>query len=137
MKFKAEKTSKGLKILNRPNFDSYVERLDDGTYFLSIEKYEPRRSIDANNYYWHLIGIIKEHLSELGTITDKDTLHEFFKLKFNSEEFLDPVTDKVEQIPKPTSKLNSPDFWQYIEKIKMYCAEGMGLVLPEPNEIGF
>lgn len=117
------------KIHDRHKIDNYVSRLPEGTQFeLIIKPVEDTRSLKLNRTYWMYLTMVGD---ELGYT--KHEMHMYFKMKFlcenievNGESILDC---------KSTSKLSTKEFCEYLEKIFRYCAQQIGLVLPDIQDI--
>jgi hypothetical protein len=103
----------------------YLTPLNGQTVEVIIRKPKTKRSDLQNNYYW---GVVLEILSkELGY--DQDELHEILKYKFLKIE----STLGMEYI-RSTTKLTTGEFEEYLEKIKRWAAEFLGINIPNPNE---
>lgn len=84
------------------------------------------RSSAANRYYW---GVVLAILAkQLGYTAEE--LHEAMKAKFRGRE--DITTGLV--IARST-KTNSDDFWLYVEQVRTWSHQFLGVYIPEPNEI--
>lgn len=103
----------------------YLRGLEQQRVEVIIRKPKTKRSDLQNNYYW---GVVLEILSkELGY--DQDELHEILKYKFLKIE----STLGMEYI-RSTTKLTTGEFEEYLEKIKRWAAEFLGINIPNPNE---
>jgi len=93
---------------------------------VTVERKKQNRSLQQNKYMWLILGIISEETGH-----EPEELHAYFKQKFNyihSESF-------NEMIPGSTTKLSTNEFTNYIEKIKVFAADRLGLYIPDANEI--
>ena len=85
-----------------------------------------KRSSSANRYYW---GVVMALIArELGYTAEE--CHDALKAKFRGRE--DITTGLV--IARST-RTNSPDFWDYIARIREWSHQFLGVYIPEPNEI--
>ena len=110
-----------LIIANRERFDEHIKSLD-GEVVLTLKKKRKLRSLNQNSYYWAILTIAGD---ELGY--DPGELHDSFKSLY--------LTDKSTKIPliRSTSKLNTEQFGQYLDKVIRKVAE-LGIVIPTPEE---
>jgi hypothetical protein len=98
---------------------------------------QPRkRSLKQNAYYWGVVvPCVQECLAAIGTLCERETVHEFLKLKFlNRDTILDPETEKFIPVSGSTAKLSKDDFSDYIEKIREWTLEYLGAHIPDANE---
>jgi hypothetical protein len=90
-------------------------------------EFEPAgtRSSRANRYYW---GVVMALLSrELGYTAEE--VHDAMKAKFRGRE--DITTGLV--IAKST-RVNSAEFWAYVEQVREWSHQFLGVYIPAPNE---
>jgi len=99
---------------------------------ITIERKFSKRTTQSNRYYWLLITMISERFRELGNDCTKDDIHCFMRSKFCFKEILQG--DEVLQLPKSTTELTKSEMSEYIEKIKIFAASSLDLILPEPNQ---
>ena len=114
---------------DKPGIIAFIERLPEGRkYDISVTRHRVQRCLPQNRAYWLWLTCIADE-----TGNDKDYLHRFF-----GEKFL-PVKERVvfgEVIREPisTKKLDTAQFTQYLEKIRVFAAEE-GIVLPNPGDL--
>jgi len=110
-----------LMVDNRERFAEHLRTLS-GEVVVSVKKKRKIRSLNANNYYWLILTIAGD---ELGY--DPKELHDSFKALY--------LTDQTTKIPliRSTSKLNTEQFSQYLEKVIRQLAE-LGIVIPSLEE---
>lgn len=94
-------------------------------WFYAVSPWKNIRSTDQNAYYWWLLQLIQDH-----TGIDKEEIHEKMKMQYLS------VAVPAGQLPycRSTSKLDTKEFTDYIENVKNFMAERIGLVLPSAEE---
>lgn len=127
-----------LKIHNRRLFDAAVSALRDGWEVeIEITRLRATRSQQANRYYW---GVVIQHLHEL-TGYAVEELHELMKAKFLPKDlaFSDQSGRVIEQyvLGGSTRGLDTAEFYQYIERIREWAADSLGLYIPDPGEDGY
>ena len=96
-----------------------------------IRKAKSKRSVDQNALYWAWIAVV-----EVETGNDKDALHEFFKHKFLINQRVLVFGEQVEKRPS-TTKLNTKEFSEYMEKIRAFCATELAITLLTPDDMLF
>ncbi len=98
-------------------------------FYWEIKKHIRRRSISANNLYWLRLALIS---TETGN--NIDSLHEAFKQMFLSPVIV-TINDK-EISTYSTKRLNTSQFYEYMERISAEVAE-LGIILPSPEDLIF
>lgn len=111
----------------------WIEDRSPGAYRLTIKSTDVR-SLDQNAYYWGVV-ILEAHkrITELGNDYSRETVHLFFKFKFNYTEFPDLETGAVERIPNTTTDLTPLEFFEYVERIRQWSREFLDIEIPEPS----
>lgn len=102
----------------------------------------PVRSTAANSYYWAVILVCAcEGFQEQGNDVDPtnphdiDTMHDFFKRRFLKPKQMHDAHGEVHDIGEyTTTDLPTPEFWEYVEKIRRFCAEFLNKYTPDPGE---
>lgn len=101
--------------------------------FVTVEKITKRklRSVQQNSYYW---GVVIEMLTmEIYGANDKDSkqeMHDALRRKFLSFE-------NVKGLPTmlSTTRLSTIEFEAYMEQIRRFASQYLGIVIPEPNQV--
>lgn len=109
---------------------------------ITIEVLSKKRSLRQNRYYWVVISYIVNHFKEHG-VRDigKAHMHELMKSRFNTIDI--PVYAKDGSVkryitaPTSTSDLDSDEFAEYIDRVKQFAAEELGLNIPDPDQTHF
>lgn len=133
-------------VMNEPGcLTDFMEQLEDNQrVWVTIEKYQRKRSLSQNSMlHW----IFQEIADETGH--DRDWVKDFFAKKYltvdlhhaETEEILvDAETGEVLTRVRSTAELNTVEFGEYVDRIRLYANEFLGLQLPEPSrtkEINF
>lgn len=121
-----------VKIINRRDYDKFVELLDDGMDVeISIHRVQDYRTHKQNKLYWKYLREISKAYGE----HDEYAFHDYFKAKklcytviIDSEEVLHC---------RSTADLTKVEFSEYIEFIIQWAAEKLGLVLATEDEMLF
>lgn len=105
--------------------------------WVKIETYVRTRTVSQNNVlHWYLQEIADE------TGHDKEWVKNFFANKYlkmelrdqDDEILADPETGEVLTRVRSTTELNTIEFNEYTERIRMYANEFFSLQLPLPND---
>jgi hypothetical protein len=128
-------------LLNEYDELKKIEKLS-----IEIKKYHQKRGLDANSYYWVLLNQLKVKLIENGLIIGEEELH-FKMLKDYSqcmlvpllptqnpkgyfkyyEEFKETTIEGKEAIYykvwKPSSEMDSKEFWVLLKGLESICQE--------------
>lgn len=124
-----------LFIRDRAAMDSIIAELPEGLELqMEITRLRATRSQQANRYYW---GVVLKALSELTGYTPED-LHDLMKAKFIPKE-LAITTGNGEVVDSfvlggSTRQLDTKEFYEYVERIRLWANTTLGLAIPEPNE---
>lgn len=117
--------------------DDLAKRKHGQRVWITIENYYRKRTVSQNNVlHWYLQEIADE------TGHEPDWLKEFFAKKYltvnlvdNDQEIqVDLETGEILTRVRSTTELNTVEFNEYTEKIRMYANEFFNLQLPLPNE---
>jgi len=128
-----------LYIRNRRDFDQLVAQMRDGQEVeVSVTRRRSTRSHEANAYYWGVvIAHLERHFSAHDLGYTADDIHELCKAKFIPKRVAvckgngEVVGDFV--LGGSTRKLNTSEFYDYIEQIRQWAAE-LDCYIPDPNE---
>jgi hypothetical protein len=120
--FKAKIKDGRIGVYAKDEFHIWLGTLEGQEVDITIKKFRNKRSTRANAYYWVVLTYAGK---ELGY--EPEELHSTFKAMFNS--------DRTGRLPKvmSTSKLNSQQFSEYLNKVIRRLAE-VGFVAPDPSE---
>jgi hypothetical protein len=95
---------------------------------VSIMPYKKSRSNPQNSYLW---GVVYKTISnETGYTCDE--LHELFKSSFLPHKLI-TIGDKSVKITPSTTELTTIEFEEFLELVKRYAAETIGIFIPDPN----
>lgn len=101
-------------------------------YVVEVKQNKNTRSMNQNRYYWKCI--VQELAKELGYTVDE--MHDALKIKFSSEWSQVEYKDKL--IPlhsvKSTTVMNTKEFEQYCESIRIWAITDLSIRLKAPND---
>ena len=113
--------------LKKINNDFTDEIIDSKDYIITVKQVKYKRTLKQNSLYWLWI----EYLSyESGN--SKETIHESFK-----EKFLEPQIETVfgkKKLVYSTKNLETNPFIKYLDEIRLFIIDFLGVVLPYPDE---
>ena len=119
-----------LQHIDRQKVIDYLNGLPDNKqYIVEIKRKREQRSIDQNRLYFLWLSCIMAETGE-----HKDALHEYFKQYFlGVDEYL--VFNKHQIImPKSTTKLDTKQMTDYLERIQQFASAELGIALPNPED---
>lgn len=123
--FKASIKDGKLHIIHRDGFCAYLKQFGDKPFELIVRKVRKSRSGNQNNYYW---GVVLFPISE-NTGHTCEELHEAFKRKF-----LQQRDEKGLQFTQSTTELTTTGMMDYVESVRRFASQELGIVIPDPNE---
>jgi hypothetical protein len=112
-----------LSISDRIKAQNYLKELV--TKKVEIKEYRPKRTNDANRYYWAILTFL-----ECETGQDKNQLHLFFREMFLEHRQITVLNKEIIEI-QSTTELNTKQFYEYCEKIRIFVIENLGFDIPE------
>jgi hypothetical protein len=109
----------------------------DGKWMIKILPICNKRSLAQNRMYWKWLKLIADHVTyhdPNNNVCSDDDLHEWFKEKFLETKIIE-IRGEIIKKRKSTTKLNTKEMTEYLEKIDQYCAQSMHLILPHPEDM--
>jgi hypothetical protein len=98
-----------------------------------IEPYRKKRTTSQNALMWAWLEQVAQLVHD-DTGTDKDDIHEFFKLKFLPVRTI-TINGEERHIPGSTTKLTTAEMMEYMDKINAWVTSTLGLILPTPEDL--
>lgn len=120
---------------NRSLLNDAIQKLEGYDICITIEKVRRKRSNPQNSYYWGVvIFTITKTISDLGNLWTAEDTHFYLRNKFLLESM--PVNDSGEFIDraKSTTELATFEMETYLEQVRAWAAQTLGVVVPLPNE---
>lgn len=121
-------TNRKLELNDRSGFTDVVHSLDDKDIVIEIGEFKPTRTNRANAYYW---GVVLKCISD-DSGHDPESLHEHFKRKFLTP-LIVTIMDEETKI-YTTRTLDSQEFWDYVERVRVFAGEFFNIIIPAPSE---
>lgn len=92
----------------------------DELWSVQIDKYQPKRSSQANKRYWALMQLYADK-----TGYEAEELHEMLKAKFLAPKQIEVAGDTAMVRPS-TAKLGSKVFAEYMDKVERWGIQTLG-----------
>lgn len=127
MKHIAQVINNQIVFTDRNKLDLDLSVYEGEAIVVDIQKNIPR-SMNLNKYYWSVVVMVPA--KELGY--EKEEMHEVFKSKFLYKKEL--IDGEWVKIVRSTTKISSKEMITYIDQIKRFCTEELGVYIPDPNE---
>lgn len=110
-------------IMDVSKFKQDIKMLRDGDY--EIVPFKRDRTNEQNRYlWWWVYGTISKEVGE----EDLEYIHYVMGSRFLMQH------DKKEPYIQSTTKLNTAEFSDYVEKIRKFMLEKMNIYIPTPDE---
>jgi len=126
---------KPFRILMKTVFQDSLNSLPDGKYKLTLEKYFKKSS--PSQFGWLYACVYPLSLIALNDVgyefVNIDEVDQFWKSMFANKEILNRETGEIMNIPKSKSEFVTVDQMAYCESIRVYCAEYLGVNIPNPD----
>jgi len=116
----------GIVELSSP-LEYLYSQLKNGKYKVKIENYAEKRTLNQNALMWMWMMCIERE-----TGTDKQDVHDYYCAKFLRRE---TVINGIETtVYGGTSKLNTLQMTNFMDKVKADAATEFGITLPLPED---
>lgn len=99
--------------------------------WVSIVRQSHARTLPQNRYYWSVI--VQEIAGYIGE--GRDETHELLKQKFLPSREVELLDGQRLTMPPTTRTLTVEEFTAYIDQIKVWAAQFLGLSLPDANQV--
>lgn len=103
----------------------YVKGKDD-FFVIEIQKSKKTRSLPQNKYYW---GVVIKIIANHTGYTSDETHQELARM------FLSYEAGNLKRFVKSTTKLNTIDFEDYLDKCRTWASNELNCYIPLPNEL--
>ena len=110
---------------------AFINGLDLGKpWQLVVTPFKRNRSLAQNNLYWGWVGIMAQE-----TGNANDDIHEWLKQRFIAPSFVN-INGETQEIRRSTTKLNTREMSEYLDKVEMWANSELGILLPRPDDLG-
>jgi hypothetical protein len=125
--FSADVLDGKLTLADERSYRQQLRHFKNGKVIVRIELDREKRSGQANRYYRLVLGLISDDTGD-----DPDSLHEFFKRKFQESKIVH--TSWNTDIEVWTTADNDPEkFHAYVENVRRFALMERGIVTPDPD----
>jgi hypothetical protein len=130
-------TKKGtFRIHNRKDMETEIAALPDGRYTIEIKKYRKNKSHEQLGYYFSCVlpmflSAAVEQGWELTTVEECDA---WLKSMFAERDLINRNTAEIVKIPALKRNMSTTDFMVFVDQVRNYCAEYLGVYIPEPEK---
>ncbi len=112
------------------NLENALDTTANGAYLLSIKKEVKKRTVDQNALMWLWFTCIERE-----TGTDKNDIHDYYCMLYLRRTA--PINGEDRVIISGTSKLNTAQFTDFLNKVQADAATEFGIKLPAPDDLRF
>ena len=109
------------------SFDYMVSQLRNGRYRVKIERYTEPRTLPQNALMWMWFTCIERE-----TGTDKQDVHDYYCNRFLRRKTF--IKGREMTIAGSTSKLNTLQMTDFLNKVQADAATELGITLPLPQD---
>ena len=110
---------------------SYLARNKGRDVWVTVKRQQHTRSMSANAFYW---GVVVESIAAHIGESSEET-HELLKDKFLPRRQVELLDGQRLEMPPSTRLLTVEEFSVYIERIKAWAAQWLGLPIPDANQV--
>lgn len=127
MKFKLSTEKEREQVIDYIRCLPYPKDSSKTQFYANITRSVPKRTISQNNLYWIWIACIR-----LETGNEKNDVHDELRRMFLGYEDYLVFGEQRERLISTTS-LNTVKMGDYLNRIQVWAAEELGIVLPDPS----
>lgn len=124
------------RVADKKAVENALTLFNDKDIEIQIKEIRKKRSNPQNRYYWGVVipyiqGLL---MQEWGENFDSESIHEFLKSRFNSQDYVNEKTGEVITISKSTAENNTKEMEDYLEKCRVFAFDFFNARIPLPNE---
>ena len=121
---------------NRDLISEVIQSFEGKDIVITIEKKKKRRSNPQNAYYWSVVLPMMQtgFYNNLGEHVGIQEAHEFLKGRFLFREVVNQELGEVIKLSKSTTELSTIEWETYMDQIRSFSTEFLGINIPLPNE---
>lgn len=121
-----------LTLLDPATWRAACARHRGRAVWVTVSRQQHLRSLPANRYYW---GVVVETVAAYIGETREDT-HALLKARHLPARSLETIEGIViDDVPPTTRNLTIEEFSAYVERVKVWAAQFLGLHIPEAHEV--
>jgi hypothetical protein len=107
--------------------------LNDCRVIVTVDKFFPKRSLQSNRFYWVIVNMVVEYLSEKTGYT-KDQIHKGFRKMFLEQSYINVFNGELTTVTESTSNLNSQEFSNFVDSVLQFCSENYPEIIDALNK---
>jgi hypothetical protein len=132
--FKPEQGKIPTSVLHR--LIDAVAKMDGKRLILTLKEQKRKRSLNQNAYLWGVVyARIVEVFREYGNNVDAEDVHAYLKDHVGKlKQFFVTPDGEVLTGPGSTAKLTTQEFEVYVENVRGWAIDTLGVAIPLPNE---
>jgi len=125
-------TQEGLLVLaDSSAWRAAVARHRGRAVWVTVKRQTVQRSPEANRYYW---GVVVDSIASYIGESAEDT-HELLKQRFLPGRSIELLDGRAMEMPPSTKRLTVEEFSLYVEHVKVWAAQWLGLAIPEAGQV--
>ena len=130
-----KEVGKPFAILQSQSFRSTLDALPEGRYWLKVDRFYKKITGSQRGYlYGYIYPLSLIALNDVGyEFTNTDQVNDFWMALFASKDILNRETGEIIRLPLSKSEFSTVDQMAYIDQIRNYCAEYLGVYIDEPD----
>jgi len=105
--------------------------LDGTPWIFTLKKVRKGRSLKSNKLYWAWLHVISHENGDT-----PQYLHEWYKTTFLAEELVEGSAGDL-AVAASTTRLDTKQMAEYMEKVRMHARDFFSIHLPMPGDVGY
>jgi hypothetical protein len=128
----AGRVKKGQLVLSDPAaWRAAVAKHEGRDVWVTVKRQFLSRTPQANRFYW---GVVVDHIANCIGESAEDT-HELLKAQFLPKRSIELLGGQGLEMPPSTRALSVEEFASYIERVRVWASQFLGLSIPDANEV--
>lgn len=113
-----------------------IRHLDGKKVLIALSEVKRKRSDQQNRYYWGVVvKLVTDAFRDAGNMVNAEDVHDFLKQHVGKlSQVLVTPDGEVLRGPGSTARLTTTEFSNYVEAVRAWAAEVLGLSIPSPDE---
>jgi hypothetical protein len=121
--FRGNVSNNKIRLFDVNSFNRWIAKLNDKDIEIIVRLPRKTRSLNQNSYMWAVVYTLVGEYTGYTT----DEVHDAMRMMFLHK------GDKLKTL-KSTTELSTVEMEEYLEKIRRWSAETLGVVIPLPNK---
>lgn len=118
------------------NLQAFFNVAPDGSYMLDVKRCRRGRTLNQNEWLWGAVYpvLLDGLLAQGWEFTSVEQVHEFFKKMMAHDQVVNYHTGEIVEIPRSTATMDTLQFSAYIDQLREWAEEFLGVTIPEPDK---